>query len=188
MYNVTEIAQAAQAGNGFAASLLADFNRYGGLTRRQAEAAAKGFGNRAAHPSGAAAWPTQGEPQAARPRPVAGRFAPLLAAFDTALAAGVQQPKLRLGDFKFKRVGDRVYVYLGPVYIGCFTADAFYAKQAHRDTITKVEALAVDPKAAAIQHGKLTGSCSVCSRTLTDPESVARGIGPVCAERMGWAA
>lgn len=25
-----------------------------------------------------------------------------------------------------------------------------------------------------------------CSRTLTDPESIANGIGPVCASNMGW--
>jgi hypothetical protein len=41
-----------------------------------------------------------------------------------------------------------------------------------------------DPEAAAVQHGKLSGRCSVCSRDLTDPESIARGIGPVCAEKF----
>ena len=25
-----------------------------------------------------------------------------------------------------------------------------------------------------------TGKCSVCGRTLTNPESIARGMGPVC--------
>lgn len=29
------------------------------------------------------------------------------------------------------------------------------------------------------------GSCCVCGRTLTDPESVERGIGPECAGKMG---
>lgn len=28
-----------------------------------------------------------------------------------------------------------------------------------------------------------SGRCSVCARELTDPESIARGIGPKCAER-----
>lgn len=28
-----------------------------------------------------------------------------------------------------------------------------------------------------------SGTCSRCGRELTDPESIARGLGPVCAER-----
>jgi hypothetical protein len=30
-----------------------------------------------------------------------------------------------------------------------------------------------------------SGSCSRCGRELTDPQSIARGLGPVCAERAG---
>ncbi|MFQ5339906.1 MAG: DUF6011 domain-containing protein [Anaerolineae bacterium] len=29
-----------------------------------------------------------------------------------------------------------------------------------------------------------SGMCSRCGRELTDPESIARGLGPTCAERM----
>lgn len=29
-----------------------------------------------------------------------------------------------------------------------------------------------------------SGKCSRCNRELTDPESIARGIGPVCAEKI----
>lgn len=43
-----------------------------------------------------------------------------------------------------------------------------------------------DPKGAAIKHGKLTGACAVCNRTLTDATSIANGIGPVCEAKMGW--
>ena len=41
-----------------------------------------------------------------------------------------------------------------------------------------------DPKAAAVLHGKASGRCSVCSRDLTDPESIARGVGPICAGKF----
>ncbi|MDJ0905396.1 MAG: DUF6011 domain-containing protein [Woeseiaceae bacterium] len=41
-----------------------------------------------------------------------------------------------------------------------------------------------DPLAAAQAHGRLSGRCSCCSRELTDPVSVERGIGPVCLEKM----
>jgi hypothetical protein len=32
--------------------------------------------------------------------------------------------------------------------------------------------------------GHQTGQCCVCSRTLTNPESVALGIGPICGGRI----
>ena len=32
--------------------------------------------------------------------------------------------------------------------------------------------------------GKLYGRCLCCGRTLTDEESIARGIGPVCASKL----
>lgn len=38
----------------------------------------------------------------------------------------------------------------------------------------------------AKRFGDLYGTCFKCSRTLTDPESIAQGYGPVCAGRMGW--
>lgn len=46
--------------------------------------------------------------------------------------------------------------------------------------------IAKDPYAAAILFGKLIGKCSICGRTLTDPESIDRGIGPICADRAGF--
>ena len=34
-------------------------------------------------------------------------------------------------------------------------------------------------------HGRTTGRCMACHRTLTVKESVKRGIGPVCGQRLG---
>lgn len=42
-----------------------------------------------------------------------------------------------------------------------------------------------DPLAAAKAYGTELGVCGVCHKTLTDPESIANGIGPVCAKRLG---
>lgn len=39
--------------------------------------------------------------------------------------------------------------------------------------------------AAARRFGELYGRCVICSRTLTDEESIKNGIGPVCASRIG---
>jgi len=38
-----------------------------------------------------------------------------------------------------------------------------------------------DPDRARADFGKLTGRCGYCGRTLTDPNSKMRGIGPECA-------
>ena len=46
--------------------------------------------------------------------------------------------------------------------------------------LARVEA---DPLAAARENGVLTGRCSCCGRPLTDPTSIAYGIGPICRER-----
>lgn len=48
-----------------------------------------------------------------------------------------------------------------------------------------VEACA-DPEAAAVAWGRLHSKCSVCGRGLDNYESIQRGIGPICAGRMGW--
>lgn len=38
----------------------------------------------------------------------------------------------------------------------------------------------------AKEYGALYGTCCVCGRTLTNEESIAAGIGPICAEKGGW--
>ena len=45
---------------------------------------------------------------------------------------------------------------------------------------------AADPLAAAIAYGKEFGQCAVCGRELSDPVSIERGIGPICADNLGW--
>ncbi len=49
-----------------------------------------------------------------------------------------------------------------------------------------LKAIAVDPKAASLLYGKEIGHCGVCGRKLTDTDSRAKGIGPICAARMEW--
>jgi hypothetical protein len=41
-----------------------------------------------------------------------------------------------------------------------------------------------DVRAASIRYGLELGQCGVCGRTLTNPESIAKGIGPVCEGRL----
>lgn len=41
-----------------------------------------------------------------------------------------------------------------------------------------------DPQAALKTYGDALEQCGLCGRTLTDEESRARGIGPICADKM----
>lgn len=63
---------------------------------------------------------------------------------------------------------EKQWIYRGAAYR--------YAKGTHR--LSKEE---------AAKFGKLYGFCMVCGRTLTDADSIAAGIGPVCAGKEGWA-
>lgn len=63
----------------------------------------------------------------------------------------------------------------------------------HDDTAVKGKAaqtvlakIAEDVKGASLTYGREIGRCGVCGTTLTNDESRARGIGPVCATKAGW--
>jgi hypothetical protein len=53
-----------------------------------------------------------------------------------------------------------------------------------RDALT---AILADPTAAAIRYAELTSTCSSCGRKLELEESVAQGMGSVCAGKFGMA-
>lgn len=44
--------------------------------------------------------------------------------------------------------------------------------------------IAADPAKASAHYGHKIGACGVCGRTLTNEESRAVGIGPVCAAKF----
>jgi hypothetical protein len=46
--------------------------------------------------------------------------------------------------------------------------------------------VAAGPQQAMARFGHELGQCGVCHRHLTDDDSRARGIGPVCAAALGW--
>jgi hypothetical protein len=50
--------------------------------------------------------------------------------------------------------------------------------------IRKIDAAARMTAEQAAAYGRATGRCACCGRELTDPASVARGVGPVCESRL----
>lgn len=46
--------------------------------------------------------------------------------------------------------------------------------------------IAEDPKAALLLYGKEIGRCGICGSELTNDESRAKGIGPICEQKLGF--
>jgi Family of unknown function (DUF6011) len=173
--------------SGFARSLLAGLKRYGSLTPKQPAAAEKCAVQDA----------ERAVEKALGVDPVSTAPAITVEKIETALQSarshGIKRPKLILDTFKFtlapasgKNPG-AIYVkqeaeYLGKIQNAKFVCSSICDSE-RRD---RVIALAADPAAAAKAHGLKTGVCSCCGRALTDPKSVAAGIGPVCAKNYGW--
>jgi hypothetical protein len=72
--------------------------------------------------------------------------------------------------------------YLGKIMDGKFLS-VRACTDAQRDQVLKFVA---DPAEAAKVYGQETGVCCVCNAVLKSKWRL-RGIGPVCAEKMGWA-
>lgn len=113
--------------------------------------------------------------------------------FQNARAKGAKRPKLRLASFLFSLAPDHgknagaIYVTETGQYLGKIVGGRFFSvRECTKEQEAAIVAAAADPKAAAIAYGFQTGSCSCCGRELSDPASIALGIGPVCATKYGW--
>lgn len=169
----------------FAVSLKNAVAQYGTLTERQVAAARSAIQKSQERRAAAIA---------AAPSVAGEGLSRLLKAFQTAMDNGLRNPKVRVGSLTFspakaasKNYGC-LYVKADGEYAGKITPEgrfvcAYATPQETKDLVARVGA---DPLAAAVAHGKATGQCSCCGRELTDPESIARGIGPICAEKYGW--
>lgn len=75
----------------------------------------------------------------------------------------------------------------GGEYLGKVMGTKFMAcREATDDHKTALNAIAADPAGEAVRYGRNTGECSCCGRELTDPASIAAGIGPICANKWGF--
>ena len=91
------------------------------------------------------------------------------------------------GTVKFYRV-DRPTdgAWAGWTFVKVQAGDDLYpVKGAARAAVLQA-ILDAGPKEASVRYGHELGHCGVCGRTLTDADSRAAGIGPVCAANAGW--
>lgn len=78
-------------------------------------------------------------------------------------------------------VTDHQDVYLGKIMSGKFHA----SRDASSDTLSKLQAVAVDPLAESVKYARRTGNCGCCGRGLVNPVSILANIGPICANKWG---
>jgi uncharacterized Zn finger protein (UPF0148 family) len=172
----------------FAVSLLDALNKYGHLTERQ-EAAVRSATEKSL--ARQAQWAAERAERDANKADI--DISRIDEAFTSAVKAGLKFPKLRLDDFTLSlasvnsRNAGSIYVkqddlYLGKISDGKFTR----SRDCDADIEARIVAACADPAAAAEAYGKRTGKCSCCGRELTNEESIARAIGPICASKWGW--
>jgi hypothetical protein len=126
------------------------------------------------------------------------QFEALFNAFEAAKSKGAKRLTLRFDGINVKPNRDNSALWvtsqsetemgdygMKPKYLGKVTPAGCDSRLS--DTVKEIiMGAAQDPLNAAIRYGKLSGECSCCGRELTDPRSIERGIGPICATKFGW--
>jgi hypothetical protein len=125
------------------------------------------------------------------------QFNRLFSVFQAAKSRGLKRLTLRLSGVNVKPNRDLTTLWVTsqteteegnygpqPKYLGKVTPNRLDSRLADEVKAVLLEA-ASDPLTAAIRYGKETGSCSCCGRDLTNPDSIAAGIGPICREKFG---
>lgn len=170
----------------FFRSLLDSFNKYGSLTENQ---------TRAGRASMERTIQSRKEKEKAREeQKVVVDLAPIKSMFDTAVASGLKRTKYRAEGLELTRAPDTgrnpgaIYVnrisdneYVGKVVRGKFEP----VRSTVEEDKLSILRIAENPSEAAVRWGQKTGTCSCCGRELTDPASIAAGIGPICATKWG---
>ena len=126
------------------------------------------------------------------------QFEALFNAFEAAKNKGAKRLTLRFAGVNVKPNRDLTALWvtsqtekeageygLQPKYLGKVTRNGCDSRLSD-DVKSVILDAANDPLTAAIRYGKVSGECSCCGRELTDPQSIARGIGPICADKFGW--
>lgn len=118
--------------------------------------------------------------------------------FGHAKSCGIKRPKMRLlfGDEGMViseaaahsvNAGSLYVKAKDGLYLGKITKNLFFRSRDVDDAMeTNIREALSNPSAAAVAYGRRTGECSCCGRELTNGESIARGIGPICADNFGF--
>lgn len=76
--------------------------------------------------------------------------------------------------------------WAGYVFVHVQAGDDLFPIKNRESRAAILKEIAENPQAAMIRYGREIGRCGHCGRTLTDDDSRAAGIGPICASKMGF--
>ena len=196
--NTMERLREVQSWNGFAASLVRQYDRKGDLSVPQWQAAERMFAKMDANAK---------RKEKAKADVDGSRIRKM---FDDALANGKKRRALRAARMERNPDGSLVMVDGKPVaherivmtpareprteiwvkvegeFCGGIKDGKFRPNASAPEWLgSELQFLAADPSNTCRMYGMATDTCSCCGRTLTDPASIALGIGPICAEKWG---
>lgn len=164
----------------FVASVVDQFDRKGSISPRQEEALNSVLTKMAAKPVNTAPAKSGDIDVSA-----------IHAMFDRAQANGLKRPKFRADGLQVSLAPSHganagaLYVKNGEEYFGKIMGGKYLPTQAApADTLSKLQAIAIDPEKVAKAYGQKTGQCGMCGLELTNSESIELGIGPIC--RSKW--
>lgn len=182
--NVEAAAWLTAANGNFASSLTESVRKYGSLTEGQLAAVHRIIASDAERKTEAAVVSAVLD------------LKPVFEKFETAKAAGLKRPKLRLDGFCFMLASGRnagsIYVKAGPAYedtyLGKVSASGEFNKSRDctPEQVEALKAIAGNVLEAAVAYGRKTGDCACCGRELTNAESISLGIGPICLSKWGF--
>ena len=114
---------------------------------------------------------------------------PIIDLFDCAQQSGYKRPAYR-AEGLILSLAPAAGVNAGAIYVkgedktylGKVVDGRYVGSDSAREAL---QIIAQSPREAAIRYGQRTGACACCGRTLHNKQSIALGIGPICAERWG---
>lgn len=131
----------------------------------------------------------------------------LRAAFDAVVSKGAKKAQMTVGDVNVSlaslsgRNPGALYVKFKGEYAGKVVGTTFQGRNAAPELMAALAVIEADPTAAIKAHAATAAQliaeavargeepqvpCGCCGILLTDPESRARGIGPICAGKWGF--
>lgn len=168
----------------FAAEMLTALGKYGHLTERQLATVTRLMLQDRERDAQRAAAKAEAEANA-----VEVDITPIIRSMEKAFANDIKRPLIRLAEFKFAYRDGTIYVRnrSGDVYYGKIVdGRLFTSRDCTAEDKATIVRVAANPEEEAIAYGRREGACAICGRTLTNHESIDRGIGPICANKFGW--
>lgn len=170
---------------GFAAAMADSLKSFGGLTPNQLAAVNRSVET---YNTKKVEFAAKDEANKAQLGEGAGK---ILETLQRAKSNKIARPKMRTGELDFSLAPEHgnnpgcVYVNSHGLYVGKITPDGAFrpSRDCTDEMKAKVVEVALDPLAAAVLHGRQTGTCSCCGRQLDNAESVELGIGPICRSK-----